>query len=626
MPGQDVPAVINSDPSRSRRFFGKLGKWLFLDTHNKRVMWILFLANLINYMDRFTIAGVLTKIKEDFDLNDQKAGLLQTSFLIAYLITAPIFGYLSDRWNRKYLIMIGMSIWLFAVIGGSFVPAGMNYLFFISRAAVGIGEASYGVIVPTMIADMFAGNTRSKVFMFFYIAIPVGSGLGYGVGSAITAVTKSWRWGMRATPAIGFFVLALTGIVVRDPPRGQSDAMHTDPTTLWADVKYLGKRKTFWFATGACTMNFFMIGALSWWTPTITKYAYAAQNGGAVPPEVEAELGVTFGAVTCIAGLIGVTIGTAISGYCRKLVVSESTLYKGADPFICGAACFFALPMLIIALKVFEISLTVGWIFAFLAITCLCVPWAVNTDIVMRTVLPHRRGIANAIMTSVSHLLGDACSPYLVGVVSDALMNLYKDDTAAGHYTALQYALLIATLTLIFATALYVCASYTMGSCLNEFEQATHYAPLNSLPVDSMPHMDQPVVERRVVSNALNDAPDHIRIESAAGSSDPLVTRNSAEPSRGPSGSTEHITPTNTTVADKSVKEVRKSKAKTSVCDSDEDRPITLDGQIIPDTTDEAGPMMLTKRRSHHLVDVTQVGTERTDGTQRTSVDTTQVE
>jgi hypothetical protein len=39
---------------------------------------------------------------------------------------------------------------------------------------VGIGEASYAVIAPTMIADMFAGKMRSRILMIFYFAIPVG--------------------------------------------------------------------------------------------------------------------------------------------------------------------------------------------------------------------------------------------------------------------------------------------------------------------------------------------------------------------------------------------------------------------------------------------------------------------
>lgn len=42
------------------------------------------------------------------------------------------------------------------------------------RGLVGIGEASYSTIAPTIISDLFVGNVRSKMLAFFYFAIPVG--------------------------------------------------------------------------------------------------------------------------------------------------------------------------------------------------------------------------------------------------------------------------------------------------------------------------------------------------------------------------------------------------------------------------------------------------------------------
>ena len=42
------------------------------------------------------------------------------------------------------------------------------------RAAVGIGEASYATIAPTLIADMFAQERRMKMLIVFYLAVPIG--------------------------------------------------------------------------------------------------------------------------------------------------------------------------------------------------------------------------------------------------------------------------------------------------------------------------------------------------------------------------------------------------------------------------------------------------------------------
>lgn len=48
------------------------------------------------------------------------------------------------------------------------------WVLMLMRAIVGIGEASYTTIAPTIIGDLFAGAQRSVMICFFYIFIPVG--------------------------------------------------------------------------------------------------------------------------------------------------------------------------------------------------------------------------------------------------------------------------------------------------------------------------------------------------------------------------------------------------------------------------------------------------------------------
>ena len=123
-------------------------------------------------------------IKNDpsFNINgdDKKLGLLQTAFVICYMLFAPLFGYLGDRWSRKYIMLLGLSLWALATFLGSFMKNFWAFLFF--RALVGIGEASYSTIAPAIISDLFTKDTRSRVLALFYFAIPVGTGLGYILG------------------------------------------------------------------------------------------------------------------------------------------------------------------------------------------------------------------------------------------------------------------------------------------------------------------------------------------------------------------------------------------------------------------------------------------------------------
>lgn len=71
-------------------------------------------------------------------------------------------------------MVAGICVWSAAVIGCTFVPGSMFWLFITLRGVVGVGEASYSTVAPTLIADMFTGQLRSYMLMIFYFAIPVG--------------------------------------------------------------------------------------------------------------------------------------------------------------------------------------------------------------------------------------------------------------------------------------------------------------------------------------------------------------------------------------------------------------------------------------------------------------------
>lgn len=43
-------------------------------------------------------------------------------FICSYMVLAPIFGYLGDRYNRKYLMCVGISFWSGVTLGSSFIP------------------------------------------------------------------------------------------------------------------------------------------------------------------------------------------------------------------------------------------------------------------------------------------------------------------------------------------------------------------------------------------------------------------------------------------------------------------------------------------------------------------------
>ncbi len=181
--------------------------------------WSLFLLlaiNLFNYIDRYILAAVVPEVQRDFAASDKVIGLLATVFLISYMCFAPLFGWLADRYRRWMLIGGAVLVW--SVASGATGLATSLLMMFVLRVFVGVGEAAYGPVAPTIIADLYPIARRGQVLAWFYVAIPVGTALGYLLGGRVLAMGFSWHWAFFFVVPPGL-LLGILALVMRDPPR-----------------------------------------------------------------------------------------------------------------------------------------------------------------------------------------------------------------------------------------------------------------------------------------------------------------------------------------------------------------------------------------------------------------------
>ncbi|KAI6190218.1 Protein spinster-like protein 1 [Aphelenchoides bicaudatus] len=450
---------------------------------------ILVFTNLLNYMDRFTIAGVLTEIQNFFTINDTYAGLLQTAFIVSFMIAAPLCGYLGDRYNRKIIMVVGLIIWIAAVLGSTFVPPDHFWAFILLRSIVGIGEASYSIVGPTIIADMFANSIRSKVLMIFYFAIPVGSGLGFIVGSKVSALAHDWRWGVRVTPPLGIACILAIIFVIREPERGQADKQqgaenvgNQPDTNYWQDLLYLLKNKTYVWSTIGYTAVVFVTGTLSWWTTTAIEYSEAHQRNltslGEFPLDAKSNISLIFGAIMTVGGLVGVSVGIVFAQSWKK----GQMCFKGrhnsrADPIVCAIGSAVACPFLFFGMYMISVNEVVSWISIFIAVTFLCLNWAVNVDMLLYIVLPNKRALATGMQILVSHMLGDASGPYLIGLISESVR---RGNTPKAHYDSLLTAFYVPTALLVVSAITFAISAYTLVGDKDKFNLAMGYTAHNN--------------------------------------------------------------------------------------------------------------------------------------------------
>lgn len=373
---------------------------------------VLAFINLFSYLDRYVVAGVLESLKHsDLGLSDTNLGSLMSGFLIVYTLMAPVFGALGDRRSRPRLIALGVACWSFATALSGFA---INYLtLFAARAAVGVGEAAYVTIAPSLLSDYFPVRQRGRVMAIFFCAIPVGSALGYVVGGLVDK-HYGWRAAFFVAGVPGLLLAALC-LLLRDPPRGIQDRAE-DPgkaapsgpprssisREAWLTYGRLLRNKPYALTVLGYAAYTFAIGGLAYWMPAFLERARGI-------PRSEAT--VSFGTIVVITGFIGTFVGGWMGDYFAKNS-------RQAYLWLSAVATLIAAPFVWLALTTNSHSLYVTCMVT--AQLCLFLSTGPINAAIINLVIASERATAIALSVFAIHLLGDALSPLIVGALSDA--------------------------------------------------------------------------------------------------------------------------------------------------------------------------------------------------------------
>jgi MFS family permease len=380
---------------------------------------VLSIINLLSYLDRYVLSALVESLKHsELSLSDPELGSLMSGFLIVYTIAAPIFGVLGDRRSRPRLIAFGVACWSFATALSGFARGYTSLL--AARASVGIGEAAYVTIAPSLLSDYFPARQRARVMAIFFCAIPVGSALGYVVGGL---VDKHYGW--RAA----FFIAGIPGLILaglclllKDPPRGAEDddggavvhraahpgqAKQAAPRDLRATVSSLlrtllalTRNRPYVLTIIGYAAYTFAVGGLAFWMPAFLERVRGV-------PRSEAT--VSFGAIVVVTGFVGTFVGGWLGDYCVKYS-------RQAYLWLSGASTLIAAPCVWMALTVPSHASYIAWMVAAQLMLFLSTG-PINAAIV-NLVEPTERATAIALGVFAIHLLGDVPSPFIIGALS----------------------------------------------------------------------------------------------------------------------------------------------------------------------------------------------------------------
>ena len=365
---------------------------------------VLFAMSLLDYTDRWILSAVLPQVRSELQLSNEQAGWLSAWFLISYTLISPFMGYAGDRVKRTWLLALGVGIWSLAT-----VATGLSQTYgqlSLSRALLGIGEATYGVIAPTILMDLYSRDKRARVMSWFYLSMPLGGAVGMTLGGYI-AVNYNWHLAFYLVAAPGF-IAALVALFLPEPVRGASEGVDTDRLQAHSrigaskeDYIDLMVNSSYTYSVLGMAFYTFAIGGLAYWLPTFLT------DTKAIP---QARASTLIGLTTLFASLIGMSAGGMISDRFAK--TNPKALF-----IVPGVALLGSIPFLLMAIY----SKTEPMIFAgiFMAEGLMFINTGPCNAVIANVVMPNMRSSAYAAALFGVHFLGDTWSPTLMGWIAD---------------------------------------------------------------------------------------------------------------------------------------------------------------------------------------------------------------
>jgi MFS family permease len=428
---------------------------------------LLLSINLFNYIDRFVLAAVVPKIRHEFFTSDDtwaefKIGVLSTAFMVSYMLLAPVFGLLADRMSRWWLIAFGVGVWSLAS-GASGLAAGFVMLL-LTRILVGVGEAVYGPAAPALISDLFPVSRRGMVLAWFYAAIPVGAALGFGLGGLALWGTEllygepSWRTPFYLVVPPGLLLAAFC-FFMREPPRGQADAIETPHHASWADYGIILRTPSYVYATLGYTALCFVQGGVGYWTPY-----YVHENRGQANLAL---VNVVFSGILVAGGFLSTLLGGWAGDRLRQRL-------PGSYMLVSAWGALLAFPLLLAFLFV---DFPYAWALIFFVIFWMFFNTGPINTVLANVVHPSVRASGFAVNILVIHLFGDAISPSVMGYLAGLARRLVAGGVVSGRaaellgrHDGMDFSIAVTSLFLLLAGVLWL-----MGA--RHLERDTALAP-----------------------------------------------------------------------------------------------------------------------------------------------------
>jgi MFS family permease len=404
-------------------------------TSGTRVLIILLLAYIFNFIDRQIIGILAVPIRAEFDLNDKTLSYLGVVFAIFYSTIAIPIAWLADRKSRVNIIAGSIALWsLFTAACGVVQSYGQLV---VARMGVAFGEA--GGIAPSysLISDFYPRSRRARAMAFFSLGIPIGSALGIFFGGWL-ATHFSWRYAFLIVGLAGVPVSLLVRRYVPEPVRGGLDGTDGEASAaappLAIVARALARNLSFWLLSFGAASGSILGYGLIFWLPSFFNRTFGLSLG---------DVGLFYGSIVLVGGVAGTWLG----GWLGDRLGPERPGRYALIPAVC-----FLITAPAFALGLFAPNLVVAWLlFTIGQMAALAWLGPVITAI-QHIVAPNMRATTSASFLFINNLIGIGFGIYFLGWMSDEMK-------AAHGQNSLQYSILYGLVFYLLSSLLYFFAA-----------------------------------------------------------------------------------------------------------------------------------------------------------------------
>ena len=382
---------------------------------------LLTLVGAVNSLNRTIFGVVLQSIKTEMHASDTVMGLVAgLAFALFYAFMGMPLAYLSDRYNRRNIIVIGMTFWS-AMTCLTGLAANVWQLAVV-RFLMGAGEASSGPPSNAMVVDLYPKEKRPFVLGILWAGASLGAIVALAGGGWVNQ-HYGWRTAFIWSGIPGFLLAGLL-LFTREPVRGASDKgkVSLEVSSFWATIRFLATSRTYvLMAFGGVVMAIGMSSQGAWAVAFLIRvHHFTTSSAGA------------FLGLNRVASLPGYLLG----GYFATAFSKWDDRWRVWVPAL---GCLLGVP----AGLLFVFS-NVPWIM-FVGFALMAFFTSMHFGPLMavcQTVVKVRmRAVAVAVFIFMVNFIGQTVGPLGIGIMNDKMGPVYGAD--AIRYSMLWFGTLV---------------------------------------------------------------------------------------------------------------------------------------------------------------------------------------